>query len=58
MLAYSEIKNKAKEAEAYSTLYPETNSDSDSGKSNGVRLDSATAEIKNNKKAGNNGKIN
>jgi len=39
-------------------LYPETNSDSASGKSNGTRFVSAKAEIKNKKKLKNNGKTN
>jgi hypothetical protein len=45
ILAYSPIKNNAKGAPAYSTLYPETNSDSPSVKSNGARLVSAKVEI-------------
>jgi len=41
-----------KPIEEYSTLYPETNSDSASGKSKGTLLVSANAVIKNNKKKG------
>jgi len=43
---------------AYSTLYPDTNSDSASGKSNGTRFVSAKAAIKNKTKLGHNGKKN
>lgn len=52
---YSAKKNKAKPILAYSTLKPETNSDSASGKSNGARFVSAkidTKNIKNNGKKG------
>lgn len=42
---YSAKKNKAKGPPAYSTLNPETNSDSPSVKSNGARLVSASVEI-------------
>lgn len=41
ILQYSAIKIKAKRLEPYSILNPETNSDSPSAKSNGVRLVSA-----------------
>ena len=41
----------------YSTLYPETNSDSPSVKSKGGRLVSASEETKNIRKAGHKGKI-
>jgi len=41
MLAYSAIKIRANKPLLYSTLNPETNSDSPSAKSNGVRLVSA-----------------
>ena len=41
----------------YSTLYPATSSASASGKSNGVRLVSATIDIKKIKAKGNKGKI-
>lgn len=51
IFAYSAKKNNAKPIEEYSTLYPETNSASASGKSKGALLVSAKAEIKNNKKA-------
>jgi hypothetical protein len=44
---YSARKNKAKPILEYSTLNPETSSDSASGKSNGARLVSANIEIKN-----------
>ena len=44
---YSARKNRAKPILAYSTLKPETNSDSASGKSNGARLVSARIETKN-----------
>jgi len=55
---YSAKKNKAKVIDEYSTLKPDTNSDSPSVKSKGVLLDSANAETKNNMKAGNSGIIN
>jgi hypothetical protein len=45
ILAYSAKKIKAKPPAPYSTLNPETNSDSPSAKSNGVRLVSAKLEI-------------
>lgn len=44
---YSAKKNKAKPILAYSTLKPETSSDSASGKSKGALLVSARIEIKN-----------
>lgn len=44
ILAYSAIKIKAKPPLLYSTLNPETSSDSPSAKSNGVRLVSAKQE--------------
>jgi len=50
---YSAKKNKAKPILAYSTLKPETSSDSASGKSKGALLVSANIDIKNIK---NNGK--
>ena len=53
---YSAKKNKAKAIAEYSVLYPDTNSDSPSVKSNGDRFVSAKEEIKNNKNAGNCGK--
>ena len=45
ILAYSAIKIKAKPTLPYSILNPETNSDSPSAKSKGVRLVSAIQEI-------------
>lgn len=45
MLAYSAIKIKANPPALYSTLKPETSSDSPSGRSNGVRLVSARSVI-------------
>lgn len=45
MLAYSARKNKAKGPPAYSTLNPETSSDSPSVRSNGARFVSANVEI-------------
>jgi hypothetical protein len=54
ILAYSAKKNKAKVNEEYSTLYPDTNSDSASGKSKGTLFVSAKAETKNNIKTGHN----
>lgn len=44
MFAYSARKNKAKGPAAYSTLNPETSSDSPSVRSNGARLVSASVE--------------
>lgn len=44
MLAYSARKNRAKGPAAYSTLKPETSSDSPSVRSNGARLVSASVE--------------
>lgn len=45
MLAYSARKKSAKGPPAYSTLNPETSSDSPSVKSNGARLVSASVEM-------------
>ena len=45
MLAYSAKKNNAKGPPAYSTLNPETSSDSPSVRSKGARLVSARVEI-------------
>lgn len=45
ILAYSARKNRAKGPPAYSTLNPETSSDSPSVRSNGARLVSARVEI-------------
>jgi hypothetical protein len=53
ILAYSAQKIKAKPPAPYSTLKPETNSDSPSAKSKGVRLDSAKQEINHTKDKGN-----
>ena len=58
MFAYSPKENSANPTAEYSTLYPETSSASASGKSNGCRLVSARAEIKNSKKSGKYGIIN
>lgn len=55
ILLYSAKKNKANPIAEYSTLYPETNSASASGKSKGCLLVSAKIEIKNKRKIGNNG---
>ena len=45
MLAYSAKKNRANGPPAYSTLNPDTNSDSPSVRSKGARLVSAKVEI-------------
>lgn len=45
MLAYSARKNRANGPPAYSTLNPDTSSDSPSVRSNGARLVSASVEI-------------
>lgn len=45
MLAYSARKNNAKGPPAYSTLNPETSSDSPSVRSKGARLVSASVEV-------------
>lgn len=45
MFMYSAMKNRAKGPAAYSTLNPETSSDSPSVRSNGARLVSANVEI-------------
>lgn len=45
ILAYSARKNRAKGPPAYSTLNPDTSSDSPSVRSNGARLVSARVEI-------------
>lgn len=45
MFAYSARKNRANGPAAYSTLNPETSSDSPSVRSNGARLVSARVEI-------------
>jgi hypothetical protein len=56
ILKYSDRKNRTEEKEEYSTLKPETNSDSASGKSKGVLLVSASIIIKNKIKEGSRGK--
>jgi len=58
MLAYSPKKNKAKVIAEYSTLYPETNSASASGKSKGWRFVSASIETQKITNMGNKGPIN
>ena len=58
ILAYSPKKNKAKVIAEYSTLYPDTNSASASGKSNGWRLVSASIETQKIINIGSNGIIN
>ena len=55
ILLYSAKKNKAKLIAEYSTLYPDTNSASASGKSKGCLLVSARAQIKKTKNIGNRG---
>tara|TARA_B100001113_G_C20581615_1_gene393443 strand:+ start:155 stop:382 length:228 start_codon:yes stop_codon:yes gene_type:complete len=55
---YSAKKNNAKDIDEYSTLYPDTNSDSPSVKSKGALLVSAKQDIKNINPEGNKGKIN
>lgn len=55
---YSARKNKAKDILEYSTLNPETNSDSPSIKSKGTLFVSAKADIKNIIAAGNKGTKN
>lgn len=52
MLAYSAIKIKANPPLLYSVLNPETNSDSPSAKSKGVRFLSAKQETNHNKDKG------
>jgi hypothetical protein len=52
---YSARKKSAKPIAAYSTLNPETSSDSASGKSKGARFVSARIDIKNIKNNGKNG---
>lgn len=58
MWPYSARKNNAKVIAEYSTLKPETNSDSPSVKSKGALLVSANPETKNIRKAGKRGKMN
>ncbi len=57
ILAYSARKNRAKGPPAYSTLNPETNSDSPSVKSKGARFVSASVEIYHMAARGHAGKI-
>jgi len=52
---YSAKKNRAKPILAYSTLKPETSSDSASGKSKGARLVSANMDIRNIRNKGDKG---
>jgi len=52
ILVYSPINKSAKRAEPYSTLNPDTNSDSPSAKSKGLRLVSAIEEIHHIKRIG------
>jgi hypothetical protein len=58
MFAYSPKKNKAKVMAEYSTLYPETNSASASGKSKGCRFVSASIDTQNIRNIGSKGMIN
>lgn len=58
ILVYSAIKNKAKGPAAYSTLNPETSSDSPSVKSKGARFVSAKVEMNHIMANGHVGKIN
>jgi len=58
MLAYSARKNRAKGPPAYSTLKPETSSDSPSVRSKGARLVSAKVEMYHIAASGQAGKIN
>ena len=58
ILVYSASITKAKPPLLYSVLYPDTNSDSPSAKSNGVRFVSAKQETKNIKATTGNKKIN
>lgn len=57
MLEYSARKNRAKGPPAYSTLNPETSSDSPSVRSKGARLVSASVEIYHMAAKGHAGKI-
>lgn len=57
IFAYSARKNSAKGPPAYSTLKPETSSDSPSVRSNGARLVSASVEINHMAAMGQAGKI-
>ena len=57
MFAYSPKKKNANAIPLCSVMKPATNSDSASGKSNGLRLVSATADIINSKAIGANGNM-
>ena len=57
MFAYSAMKNRANGPAAYSTLKPDTNSDSPSVRSKGARLVSASVEINHIMVSGHDGKI-
>lgn len=57
MLVYSAIKNRANGPAAYSTLNPETSSDSPSVRSNGLRFVSARVEMNHIMAIGHAGKI-
>lgn len=57
MFAYSAIKNRANGPAAYSTLKPDTSSDSPSVRSNGARFVSASVEINHIIASGHAGKI-
>lgn len=57
MFAYSAMKNRANGPAAYSTLKPDTNSDSPSVRSNGARFVSASVEINHIIASGHAGKI-
>lgn len=58
ILAYSARKNRANGPPAYSTLKPETSSDSPSVRSNGARLVSANVDTNHIKAKGQNGMMN
>ena len=58
IFAYSPKKNKANVIAEYSTLYPETNSASASGKSKGCRFVSASIDTQNIINIGNKGTMN
>ena len=57
ILAYSAKKNRAKGPPAYSTLKPETSSDSPSVKSNGARFVSASVDTNHIRASGQRGKM-
>lgn len=58
ILVYSAMKNSANGPAAYSTLKPDTSSDSPSVRSNGARFVSANVEINHMRAKGQNGRIN